>query len=54
MNPWKYVGRHRAERPANTQSNPLRFTPRHCGGTTCLHNHHDDTRPRIPLWKWSA
>ena len=53
-NPWHYTGRHRADRPAITHSPSLRFAPAHCAGDTCLHNHRDETRPRMTLWKWSA
>lgn len=54
MNPWTYVGRHRADRPTNTDSPPLKFAPRHCGGETCLHNQRNETRPRMTLWRWTA
>lgn len=53
-NPWTYVGRHRADRPAITHSPSLKFTPAHCAGDTCLHNHRHETRPSLGLWKWSA
>lgn len=54
MNPWTYVGRHRADRPTVTHSPSLKFKPKHCAGDTCLHNHRHETRPRMAAWKWSA
>ena len=54
MNPWTYVGRHRAEGPAVTRLPHHTFMPRHCAGTTCLHNHGYEQRPRMSIWRWSA
>lgn len=53
MNPWTYVGRHRAEGPAVTRLPHHRFAPRHCAGKTCVHEHLGEApRPVFArIWK---
>ena len=53
-NPWLYVGRHRADKPQLTRLPHHPFMPRHCAGTLCLHNHGDEIRPRMTIWKRRA
>lgn len=42
-NPWLYLGRHRANGDPVTRLPHHRFTPRHCAGTTCVHDHPGET-----------
>ena len=44
--------KHRADVPANTDSHPNDFRPKHCnrnGLLVCMHDHPGDTRSP---WKW--
>lgn len=55
MNPWTYLGRHRADRPTLTRLPHHRFAPRHCAGTSCVHDHPGEApRPLTRGWLGAA
>lgn len=39
--------RHRKPIPAVTRLPHHTFTPKHCAGTSCVHDHHNDHRPSL-------
>lgn len=44
-------GRHRADTPVLTILARDSYQPAHCAGTSCLHDHRDDTRPTLGLFR---
>lgn len=45
------MSKHRKPTAVNIFSHPMRFRPKHCAGETCLHDHPNDKRPSLPLWR---
>lgn len=45
------LGRRRADTGVVTSSMPVGYLPRHCAGTTCLHDHHGDSRPAMGFFR---